>query len=91
MAQLAKCLTLGFGSGHDLMVHEFKPHIGLYADSVEPAWYSLSLPVSLPLLHSLSLLFFQTKLIKSKIHLYYFLYKIFLMLLQVLKHYVREK
>ena len=28
---------------------EFEPHIGLYADSAEPAWDSLSLPLSLPL------------------------------------------
>ena len=25
-----------FGSGHDLMVHEFEPHIGLCADSSKP-------------------------------------------------------
>ena len=25
VAQLVKCLTLGFGSGHDLMIYEFKP------------------------------------------------------------------
>ena len=35
-AQSIKRLTLGYGSGHDLMVHEFKP-IRLCADSVEPA------------------------------------------------------
>ena len=29
---------------------EFKPHVGLCADSVEPAWDSLSLPLPLPLL-----------------------------------------
>ena len=36
-------LTLGFSSGHDLTAHE--PHVGLCADSVEPAWASLSVPV----------------------------------------------
>ena len=49
MAQPAKHLTLGFGSGHDLTVCEFESHVGLYADSAEPAWdsVSLSLPLSL--------------------------------------------
>ena len=46
--------TLGFGSGHELVVPEFEPHIDLHADSVEPAWDSLSLPVSLPFLLSFS-------------------------------------
>ena len=51
MAQLVKCPTLGLGSGHDLMVCEFKPHIGLCGDSAEPAWDSLSPSLSaLPLL-----------------------------------------
>ena len=35
-------------SGHDLMVHEFQPCIWLLADSTEPAWDSLSLPLSAP-------------------------------------------
>ena len=45
-----KCLLWGSldGSGHDLAVHEFKPLIGLYTDSVEPAWDSLSLPLLCP-------------------------------------------
>ena len=34
-----KHLDLGFGSGHDLMVHEFEPHIGLSV----VAWDSISL------------------------------------------------
>ena len=42
VAQLVKCLTLDFGSSHDLMVHEIEPCIGLCADSAEPAWDSLS-------------------------------------------------
>ena len=48
-----------FGSGYDLMVHEFEPCIRLCIDSVEPAWDSLSLPPSLysppPLILSVSL------------------------------------
>ena len=47
MAQSVQCPTLGFGSGHDLTARAFEPRIGLCADSVEPAWYSLSLSVSL--------------------------------------------
>ena len=35
MAQLVKYPD--FGSGKDLMVHGFKPHIGLSAVSTEPA------------------------------------------------------
>ena len=46
-AQSAKPPNLGFGSGHDLMVCECKPHIRLCADSAEHAWDSLS---ALPLL-----------------------------------------
>ena len=37
VAQLVKQLTLDFGSDNDLIVHQIEPHIGLYADSVEPA------------------------------------------------------
>ena len=40
--QPVKHLTLDFGSGHDLTVHEFEPLIGLQADSAKPAWDSLS-------------------------------------------------
>ena len=39
--------ALDFGSGHDLII--FKPHIRLCTDSVEPAWYSTSLSLSLSL------------------------------------------
>ena len=42
-----------FGSGHDLAVGESEPHIGLWADSGESAWYCL--PLSLPLPHLLSI------------------------------------
>ena len=36
LSQLS-ALTPDFGSGHDLTVHDFEPHIGLCADSTEPA------------------------------------------------------
>ena len=57
MAQSVARLTRDFGSGHDLTVCEFESHIGLCADSAQPAWDSLSLPLSPPssLAHSLSL------------------------------------
>ena len=42
VVQLVKHLTLDFGSGHDLAVHEIEPCIGLCTDSVETAWDSLS-------------------------------------------------
>ena len=70
MAQLAKRLTLDFGSGHDFAVREFEPHIGLWADIQEPAWYSLS-PLSAPspliLILSLSLSLSLLSLSLSKI------------------------
>ena len=49
MAQSNERPTLGFGSGHGLMVREFESHVGLCADGVEPAWDSLSLSPSLSL------------------------------------------
>ena len=36
VAELVERLTLDFGSGHDLTVHGFEPHLGLCADSSEP-------------------------------------------------------
>ena len=48
VAQSVERPTLGLGSGHHLMVRGFKPHIGLRADSVEPAWDSLSPSLSVP-------------------------------------------
>ena len=51
MAQSVKHLTLGFGSGHDLMVHEFEPctiSAGLAWDSLFPSLSLSALPV-LPL------------------------------------------
>ena len=38
--------TLDCGSGHDLTVGEFEPCIGDLHDRAEPAWDSLSLPLS---------------------------------------------
>ena len=35
-----------FGSGHDLEVRGFGPHVGLCADSAELPWDSLSLSLS---------------------------------------------
>ena len=55
MAQSVKHPTLDFGSGHDLMVLEFKPCIGLCADSTEAAWDSVSLSLSAPSPLALSL------------------------------------
>ena len=49
VAQLVKRLTLGFGSGHDLVVGEFEPRVRFCVDSTEPAWNSLSLSLSLSL------------------------------------------
>ena len=46
-AQSVKCLT--FGSGHDLMVREFEPRVGVCADSEKPAWDSLFLSLSFSL------------------------------------------
>ena len=48
MAQSVELLTLDFGSGHNLKVCGFEPRVALCANnSVEPAWDSFSLPVSL--------------------------------------------
>ena len=47
VAESVECLTLDLDSGHDLAVREFKPHIRLCADRADPAWDSLSLPLSL--------------------------------------------
>ena len=49
MAQSVEHLTLELGSGHDLTVYGFEPHIGLCTDSVEPSWDSLSASLSLTL------------------------------------------
>ena len=54
MVQSVKYPTLDFFSGHNLTVHGFQPQVKLSADSVEPVWDSLSLPLSVPLLFELS-------------------------------------
>ena len=56
VAQSVKVQLLGFHSGHDLVVLEFKLHIRLCTDISEPAWDSLSFPLSAspPLALSLS-------------------------------------
>ena len=54
VAQSVKRLSLDFGSGYDLTAYEFKSYIGLCADSVEPAWGSLSPSLSAPPLLSLN-------------------------------------
>ena len=55
MAQSVQPPTLDFSSGHDLVVHEMEPYIGLCADSEEPAWDSLSPSLASPPLLALSL------------------------------------
>ena len=57
MAQSVECPTLDLSSGHDLSVCEFEPCVGLYADTTEPAWDSVSPSLSalFPLVLFLSL------------------------------------
>ena len=73
-----KHLTLGFGPGHDLTVCESEPCVGLYADSMEPAWdsFPLSLSLSFPLFvpHSRLLSLSQNKHLKVYIILHYTLH-----------------
>ena len=58
VAQSVKCLPLGFGSGHDLTVCEFEPHVGLCADGSEPgSCFGFCVSLSLPLPHSCSVCF----------------------------------
>ena len=51
LSRLSICLWLG----HDLMVHEFEPCVRLCADSVEPAWDSVSPSLCYSTTHFLSL------------------------------------
>ena len=44
VAQSVKLLTLGFSSGHDLMIGGVKPHFRLCADKAKPCGDSLFLP-----------------------------------------------
>ena len=46
VAQSVEHLTLDLSSGRDLAFGGIEPHIGLRADSMEPAWDSLSLTCS---------------------------------------------
>ena len=57
VAQLVNRLSLDFGSGHDLMVHQMETCVRFCADSmVEPGWDSLLSPsLSAPPLLMLSL------------------------------------
>ena len=55
------------GSGHDLAVRGFEPHIGLTAVSTELAWDPLSLSLSLPLFCSFSFSLSLTKINIKKI------------------------
>ena len=56
VAQLVKCQTLDFSSGHDLMVCEIESQAWLCTGSVEPAWdFDSRPPLPAPLLLSLSL------------------------------------
>ena len=50
MARWVELQTLDFCSGHGLAVCELEPPVGLLAESVEPAWNSLSLSLSLSVL-----------------------------------------
>ena len=63
VAGSVKRLTLDLGSGHDLSVRGFKPRVWLCAEGAEPAWNSLSRPLSLPLPCSLSFKNKYTKII----------------------------
>ena len=66
MAQLVECLTLDFGSGHELVVLGIEPPIWLCADSMGPAWDSLSPPLSAPLLSTCTLSVSQNKYMNLK-------------------------
>ena len=72
MAQLVEQLTLDFGSGHGLMGHGIKLHIGLCAQQGGLEILSPSAPPPLTLEHtcslslSLSLSLFQINLKKKK-------------------------
>ena len=65
MAQSVKHLTLDFGSGHDLTVRGMEPCVGLCADSTEPAYGSLSTPLSLCPTPALAQAFFLPPLKKK--------------------------
>ena len=64
VTQSVKHPTLDLGSGHDLTVCEFEPCVRHRADSVKPAWDSLSLPSLLSFSFSFSFLFLSLSLSK---------------------------
>ena len=72
MAQLVKHPPLGFGSGHDLMVCEFEPRVGLCAHNVDPAWDSQSLRLSLCHVKVISLILFLSFFFYKKDFLFLF-------------------
>ena len=86
VAQSVTRLTLSFGSGHDLTVCEFEPHVTLEANNTEPAWDCLSLFLSAPpllvcmlslslsLSPSLSLSLKINKLLETKKKVYTYIY-----------------
>ena len=51
MTQEVKHPTLDLSSGHDLMVHELEPCVGLSTDSTELAWGSFCPSLSAPSPH----------------------------------------
>ena len=68
VAQPVERPTLDFGSGHDLVVHEFKPLIELSTVSAEPALDPLSPPLSAPpqlCTHALSLSKISKNILKN--------------------------
>ena len=64
MVQLVKRPTLDFSSGHDLMVHEFKPCVAVSAESV---WDSF-----LPHTPRLALVKITLKFLKENVIIYVF-------------------
>ena len=64
MPQSVKHLTFEFGSGQDLLVFEFEPHVPLSADPVVPPWDLQSLQLSCS--HSIALKINKLKKEKKK-------------------------
>ena len=65
MAQLCKRPAFDFCSAHDLVVHGFKPYVGLSAGSAKPSWDSFSFPPCLFPTHVLCLCLFSLKIKKG--------------------------
>ena len=66
MVQSAEHPTFELGPGHDLMVREIEPRVGLCVDSTEAAWNSLPLPLCSSPAHAFSLLSLSLKIINIK-------------------------